>query len=442
MLNTVAKDVEDVRSLVWFRNDLRFSDHTGLAKACKNSKRLFGIYCFDPKLFINNKLGFPKMNVYRAAFILESIKELKAELLKRNISLIVKIGEPNKVISEFIKDYKINSIYYQNEWTDEEISEEKALLNNISTDVEVQKYSDQFLYHPDDVDQSFVSDVFTTFRKYCEKNLVVRDIVEPTYSFSKENLINENQNNLPTLEDLGLNDFEMDSRTAFPFTGGCLSAKDRLNYYLWESKKVNFYKKTRNGLLGKDYSSKFSAWLANGSISSREIYWQIKNYEKDIMKNQSTYWMIFELIWRDFFKFISLKYGNKIFKIGGILDKDYTWSRDEDQFQNWIDGKTNEPFVNANMIELKSTGWMSNRGRQNVASFLSKELLIDWRWGASYFESMLIDYDVHSNYGNWMYVSGVGNDPRDRKFNIKFQADRYDPNNKFQNLWLQGKLFV
>ena len=442
MLNTVAKDVEDVRSLVWFRNDLRFSDHTGLAKACQNSKRLFGIYCFDPKLFINNKLGFPKMNVYRAAFILESIKELKAELLKRNISLIVKIGEPNKVISEFIKDYKINSIYYQNEWTDEEISEEKALLNNISTDVEVQKYSDQFLYHPDDVDQSFVSDVFTTFRKYCEKNLVVRDIVEPTYSFSKENLINENQNNLPTLEDLGLNDFEMDSRTAFPFTGGCLSAKDRVNYYLWESKKVNFYKKTRNGLLGKDYSSKFSAWLANGSISSREIYWQIKNYEKDIMKNQSTYWMIFELIWRDFFKFISLKYGNKIFKIGGILDKDYTWSRDEDQFQNWIDGKTNEPFVNANMIELKSTGWMSNRGRQNVASFLSKELLIDWRWGASYFESMLIDYDVHSNYGNWMYVSGVGNDPRDRKFNIKFQADRYDPNNKFQNLWLQGKLFV
>ena len=195
MLNTVVKDVEDVRSLVWFRNDLRFSDHTGLAKACQNSKRLFGIYCFDPKLFINNKLGFPKINVYRAAFILESIKELKVELLKRNISLIVKIGEPNKVISEFIKDHKINSLYYQNEWTEEEIIEEKSLLNKISTDVEVQKYSDQFLYHPDDVDQSFVSDVFTSFRKYCEKNLVVRDMVEPIYSFSKENLINGNQNN-------------------------------------------------------------------------------------------------------------------------------------------------------------------------------------------------------------------------------------------------------
>ncbi|MEL0186501.1 MAG: FAD-binding domain-containing protein, partial [Flavobacteriaceae bacterium] len=99
-----------------------------------------------------------------------------------------------------------------------------------------------------------------------------------------------------------------------------------------------------------------------------------------------------------------------------------------------------EPFVNANMLELKHTGWMSNRGRQNVASYLSKENNIDWRWGAKYFESKLIDYDVHSNYGNWMYVSGVGNDPRDRKFNIKFQAERYDPNNKFQNLWLQEKL--
>ena len=123
---------------------------------------------------------------------------------------------------------------------------------------------------PDDVDQSFVKDIFTSFRKYCEKNVLVREIVEPTFSFSKENLINDHDNKLPTLNDLGLNNYEMDSRTAFPFSGGCLSAKARLNYYLWESKKVSFYKKTRNGLLGKDSSSKFSAWLANGSISLRK----------------------------------------------------------------------------------------------------------------------------------------------------------------------------
>ena len=182
--------------------------------------------------------------------------------------------------------------------------------------------------------------------------------------------------------------------------------------------------------------------MSNGSISAREIYWQINDYEKDILKNQSTYWLVFELIWRDYFKYISMKYGNKIFKIGGILEKHYQWSNDKIIFNQWINGQTNEPFVNANMIELNSTGWMSNRGRQNVASYLAKELKIDWRWGARYFESKLIDYDVHSNYGNWMYVSGVGNDPRDRKFNIKFQAERYDPLNKYQNIWLQKRLFI
>ena len=109
--------------------------------------------------------------------------------------------------------------------------------------------------------------------------------------------------------------------------------------------------------------------------------------------------------------------------------------------QNWINGETKDDFVNANMIELKKTGWMSNRGRQNVASYFAKELTLDWRIGAAYFESTLLDYDVHSNFGNWMYVSGVGNDPRDRKFNTQIQAERYDPKHLFRNHWLQQTLF-
>jgi deoxyribodipyrimidine photo-lyase len=171
------------------------------------------------------------------------------------------------------------------------------------------------------------------------------------------------------------------------------------------------------------------------------IYHEVKKYESEIVKNQSTYWMIFELIWRDFFKYISLKHGNDIFKLEGILHTPYEWNTDKQLIQQWIDGETAEPFVNANMLELKHTGWMSNRGRQNVASYFAKTQKLDWRIGAAYFESLLIDYDVHSNYGNWLYVSGVGNDPRDRTFNVKLQAARYDGNNKFQNLWLQTSLF-
>ena len=194
-------------------------------------------------------------------------------------------------------------------------------------------------------------------------------------------------------------------------------------------------------MVGKDYSSKLSAWLANGSISARTIYWEVQQFEKKIVKNEDTYWLIFELIWRDYFKYISLKHGNKIFQLNGILQKEYHWNQNTKAFHQWTNGTTPEHFVNANMIELQKTGWMSNRGRQNVASYWAKEWEQDWRIGAAYFESMLIDYDVHSNYGNWMYNAGVGNDPRDRKFNIKRQAEMYDGDGKFQKMWLIPELF-
>jgi deoxyribodipyrimidine photo-lyase len=216
---------------------------------------------------------------------------------------------------------------------------------------------------------------------------------------------------------------------------------DHLNNYFWKSQRLSFYKKTRNGLLGTDYSSKFSPWLANGALSARMIYQEVKQYEREIQKNDSTYWLIFELIWRDYFKYISLKHGNQIFKLKGILNTSYNWKTNSKYFNQWIQGQTTEPFVNANMIELKKTGFMSNRGRQNVASYFAKTLQMDWRMGAAYFEHQLIDYDVHSNWGNWLYVSGVGNDPRDRKFNVRFQAERYDAKGLYQKRWLQNSLF-
>ena len=440
MSSIAANDVVQTNSLVWFRNDLRVDDHNGLKLALNNSNKVVGFYCFNPKVFSENKLGFKKTDVFRTKFLIETVDNLKENLKKNNISLIIKIGDPVEELSNVITQHNISNIYLQKEWTKEEYDEE-ALLKSKLTNVLFHSTYDQFLYHPDDVDNQFISDVFTNFRKYCEKKVDVRNLTFNSSKLNSENLLKENYE-VPSLDQLGFDDFILDNRSAFNFSGGSDSAKERLDQYLWKSRKINYYKQTRNGLIGLDYSSKFSPWLANGSISPREIYWEIKEYEKDILKNQSTYWLVFELIWRDYFKYISLKYGSKIFKIGGILEKDYEWSDDVRIFKEWTEGRTVEPFVNANMIELNSTGWMSNRGRQNVASFLAKELKIDWRWGASYFESKLIDYDVHSNYGNWMYVSGVGNDPRDRKFNIKFQAERYDPLNKYQNMWLQKRLFV
>ena len=423
--------------LVWFRNDLRVADNASLANAVKENEKVIAVYCFDPRQFGQSKYGnFKKTEKFRTKFNIESVRELKSNLEKMNISLLVYHQNPEEIIPNLVIEFDIKTIYFQEEWTKDEVRIEIEIKSKVNNSVEFKTVYDQFLFHPKDIPFSVqdIPNVFTQFRNKCEKSSKIR-IESVAKAMSSSNLI-ENKTVVPTLKDLGFEHFEVDSRTAFPFKGGENRALKRMENYFWETENLSSYKITRNGLIGADFSSKFSPWLANGSISAKSIYWQICEYEQQVEKNDSTYWLIFELIWRDYFKYISLKYGQKIFKIGGILDKDYDWKTNKSAIDNWINGKTQEPFVNANMIELQKTGFMSNRGRQNVGSYFSKNLLLDWRIGAAYFESMLIDYDVHSNYGNWMYVSGVGNDPRDRKFNIKMQAENYDGENKFQDLWL------
>ncbi|MGK0324925.1 MAG: deoxyribodipyrimidine photo-lyase [Polaribacter sp.] len=427
--------------LIWFRNNLRIIDNASLEKAVENCNKIIAVYCFDPKLFRIDEFGFQKTAKFRAKFLIETITDLKQNLANINVTLLTYFESPENKIHEICDAFSIDAIYTQKEWTKEEIITNNLTKDTLSETIDFIEDYDQFLYHPKTVSKNFnnIPDVFTQFRKKLEKYITIQEEV----SISKLPVSNtiENNTKIPTLLELGFNDFEVQPNTAFPFLGGENEALKRLNYYLFESKKVGFYKKTRNGLIGIDYSTKFSPWLANGSLSAKSIYWEIKRYEAEFGANDSTYWVIFELIWRDYFKYISLKYDSKIFKIGGILDKEYHWNTDSKIIETWIHGKTKDDFVNANMIELKETGWMSNRGRQNVASYFSKELLLDWRIGAAYFESMLIDYDVHSNYGNWMYVAGVGNDPRDRKFNTQLQAERYDANHKFRKIWLEKTLF-
>lgn len=190
-------------------------------------------------------------------------------------------------------------------------------------------------------------------------------------------------------------------------------------------------------MLGADYSSKFSPWLANGCLSPRYIYEEVQKYEEKRIKNNSTYWLIFELLWRDYFRFISAKHGNKIFYQSGLQGVDIPWKEDQERFKLWQEGNTGYPLVDGNMRELAATGFMSNRGRQNVASFLTKNLGINWIMGAEWFESLLIDYDVCSNYGNWNYTAGVGNDARGfRYFNIPKQSKDYDPKGEYIKHWL------
>ena len=429
-------------ALHWFRNDLRPSDNYSLTMACR-AQRVLAVYFFDPRYFEKDPYGFPRTGNYRAQFLRETVSELSKNLRELKIPLFVYRERPEEVLPEMVARFGITEIHTQKEWTRDETQIRDAVLSQLPGDVRLLEHYDQFLFHPEDIpyeDFCQIPDVFTQFRKACEKQATVRKCL-PLPEQRPGSHWREPIAEIPDLETLGLQHFKRDPRSAFPFRGGSTAARDRLNSYFWEEKRLSFYKKTRNGLLGADYSSKFAPWLSNGSLSAREVYHQVRKYERKVLRSQDTYWLIFELIWRDYFKYVSLRHGDRIFHLKGIHGQEYAWGHSRETLQRWIHGETDNDFINANMRELLHTGWMSNRGRQNAASYWYKTLGQDWRMGAAWFESMLLDYDVHSNWGNWMYNSGVGNDPRDRKFNPSLQAERYDPRGNFRRLWLQPTLF-
>ncbi|MBL7471670.1 DASH family cryptochrome [Robertkochia sediminum] len=427
--------------IVWFRNNLRVKDNTSLHEALASCHQVTGVYCFDPVQLGTTPWGFPKTGGHRRRFFLETLKDLKEELLTLNIPLHFGSGRPGEVLPELVRSWHVDAIYTQKEWTSEEEWDNRHIKAHTLPPL-IEHY-DQFLIHPDHLpfEPENVPEVFTRFRKQVEAHSEVKPVVHITGSSSAENPLPGLNTQLPQPDDLGVVISEPDNRTAFPCKGGTSQALERIDHYFWKTKKLQYYKRTRNGLTGIDYSSKLSPWLANGSISARMIYHEVKQFEKKVVSNQDTYWLIFELLWRDYFKYISMKHGNRIFLQGGIKNREYEWRFNKHAFKRWTSGNTGNDFVDANMIELARTGWMSNRGRQNVASYWAKDLEQDWRAGAAWFESQLIDYDVHSNWGNWNYVSGVGNDPRNRKFNTKSQAERYDTNGSFRKLWLQNTLF-
>lgn len=427
--------------IVWFRNDLRLHDNEVLAKAAQDVDYLLPVYCFDPRQYTPTNLGFNKTGAHRAQFQLATVANLRANLQAKGCNLLVRVGKPEEVISELAKATQAKAVYASHEIGSEEAEVVKALeLRLWKNKVFLELLWTGNLIHPSDLPfpLNSLSNIFTEFRKEVEQGLKVRELM-PTPDTLPSFPSGIAKGTLPTLNCLGLAPIAMDSRAVLPFAGGETAGVQRVNQYIHEQSLLQHYKDTRNGLLGADYSTKFSPWLANGAVSARMVYYEIKKYEQQVVKNKSTYHLVFELLWREYFRLVARKYGERIFLKGGIKAKNELGmaSNRKRTFKRWVNGETGVPFIDANMRELKATGFMSNRGRQNVASYLTKDLKINWVHGATYFESQLIDYDVSSNWCNWNYVAGVGNDPRkDRYFDILSQANRYDSKGAYVKHWL------
>lgn len=488
-----------ILSVLLLRNDLRLHDNPTLHAALKKKPtHLLPLYCVDPRQVDCSRLqtnasassdgdatddshaserfkspktwvfGLPRTaSLHKTQFLVETLTDLNNVLGHRGTNLTVRFGHPETIVPDlcrsFVDEYEVE-VVWQKEQTTEELRVERALKKNLAAMGGRVRYTESdgatTLVHPDDLPFS-VADCpqgYTEFRKVVEglNDRMVRDELPtpdklPPPPKGLEKFMSWQANTGERLRSLSPSlpgsPKDVESRTSIPFTGGETHALARLKQYLTRT-GVERYKQTRNGLTGADYSTKFSIWLANGSLSARRIVHEIRCYEREHMTNgqgtKDTYWVTFELLWRDFWKFWVRATGSRVFRLHGGADtyahgrpKDgYRWKQDLESFKRWRDGTTGIPFVDANMREIAATGYMSNRGRQNVASFLTKDLNIDWRLGAEYFESVLVDHDVCSNYGNWQYAAGVGVDPRDRKFNVVKQAKDYDPNGDFVRKWI------
>lgn len=426
--------------LVWFRKDLRIHDNEILAEAVRKGKTVVPVYCFDPRQFETTSFQTQKTGAIRAGFLIDCVADLQSSLKKLGADLIIRRGKPEDILPELVTKYKVTEVYHHREVASEETRVSADVENALwRLKINLKHFIGHTLYHKEDLPFPInnIPDVFSSFRKKIERDSSVRKCTESPGPFSVPQDMETGE--LPSLSDLGFSDIPgADERSLMKFRGGETEALKRMHSYFWETDAVRNYKQTRNSLVGADFSSKFSAWIAFGCLSPREVYWEIKKYEQDRGSSDSTYALFLQLLWRDYFRFMFKKYGNKFFqKIGfkGVAPEEA--EDQQDLFELWKQGKTGIPFVDANIRELNSTGFISNRGRQNAAGFLVRNLRVNWMWGASYFEEKLIDYCPANNWGNWAYIAGVGNDPKEyQHFNVLKQAKEFDPNGDYVRLWI------
>ncbi len=416
-------------SLYWFTHDLRLNDNQLLKLACEQKTPLSFVYCVDPKWFKTTRFSSQTMGKYRWQFLVSALRDLDAQLKSYGQHLVVYHQPAYEVISHYYHHHNVRTLYCSEQIGFNE-RQSLSAIGNTFDNLKINQANTFTLYdeHQLPFSGNDLPATFSKFRKIIEHHepQILAPINTPTYLPPPLIAPMPWPKTLPEIKKWAVSS---------QFIGGEQAAMEHLNHYFTGDAASN-YKQTRNALDGVENSTKFSLWLANGNLSVRLIIAALHDYEQKHGANDSTYWIFFELLWREYFQLYSVCYGKKLFSFKGIGSKKPLTSFYSQRFKQWCLGTTPYPIVNACMKQLNQTGYMSNRGRQLVASCLVHELNLDWRFGAAYFEQQLIDYDVAANWGNWQYLAGVGADPRaGRHFNLAKQTQMYDPHNTFINHW-------
>lgn len=399
-------------------DDLRIDDNPALNLAARDEK-LAVIYCIDDAVFKTDRFGCRGMGQNRWRFLRQSLQDLNQDLAERGQVLHLLEGDTLTLSTDLLRTDQFSRVirtrghdHRTNLWWNQLVAR--------FVDIEFIEVDGSTLFDQEQIQFETFPDSFSSFRKGIEDRPFRHSVSAP--------------NQLPGSLDLDSRLITAPTSDASP-RGGSLAGKDHLTHY-FSTEAACVYKETRNALHGEHYSTGFSTYLANGSLSPIQVVQQLFQYEREFGKNESTQWILFELLWREFFRWYGLRYGDLLFEFAGINGQRPLTSFYRDRFIKWTEGRTPWPLVNAAMNELRETGLISNRARQIVASCLVNELEVDWRCGASYFAEQLIDYDACSNWGNWQYIAGVGADPRGgRHFNIDKQTELFDPDASYRNRW-------
>lgn len=413
--------------LYWFRHDLRLTDNSSLNQLCKQVDRLICVYIQGYTKELQSNICEAYVGKSKETFECQSVLALDNALRQKKQYLLVLDTPSHVTLTQLVAKHNVTHIGAERHAG----VYEKKSLEMLQLDCPQLKFISETgntLFSVDDLPFGLedLPKSFSAFRKKVESLTIdapietllkLPDALQPTPQISPE------ISQLFTTQGI--------------IEGGEIAAAKQLNTYLFGTDLIRQYKQTRNALDDWDSSSKFSMWLANGCLSVKTVYHSIKQYEAQRGDNESTYWLYFELLWREYFYWYLAKHQEKLFQFCGIQQIAPLTQFNQKTFSRWCEGMTSYPIINACMRQLNKTGYMSNRGRQLVASCFVHELGLDWRYGATYFEQQLIDYDVASNWGNWQYLAGVGADPRGhRRFNLAKQTATYDPQAVFREKWL------
>lgn len=396
-------------TLFWFRRDLRLEDNTGLFYALQQEKNVLPLFIFDRNIL--DKLE-DKADA-RVEFIHSQLAEIKSQLEKKGSSLLIRYGNPEEIYQELLNEYEIQAVYTNRDY-EPYAKERDAKIENIFREkgISLLSFKDQVIFEPGEIlnGSGEFYKVFTPFsRNWLEKynSIKVQALEAPNW----KNLYSTASLPLISLQEMG-------------FANSLIQIPPKVA----DQDIISHYDKTRN-FPAQNGTSRLGIHLRFGTISVRKLA-QIAARLNETYLN--------ELIWREFYMMI-LAYSPQV--VDRAFKPAYDqipWRNNVEEFQAWCNGMTGFPIVDAGMRELNATGFMHNRVRMVVASFLTKHLLIDWRWGEAYFAKKLLDYDLSANNGGWQWAAGTGTDaqPYFRVFNPDSQTEKFDKDLKYIKKWI------